>query len=670
MMATRITASIVASDTQYDEKAPFTTYTIAVHAWQNGASPQTARSWTLSRRYSQFRQLREALLANADARRGALVRRLPFPPRRLLDTHKTATISERRTKLGQFLHALVEADYGPSSAPPLAVSYFLEVANHCPVALSGAPRDADDCESVSSATAGTPPVPPPPPPAATPIPLTSVLWGGGTLSLLACGCDGDAPRPAREDGASSAVAGRRARRRFDGARDPHETGGANADAVSLSDFVLLKVIGQGSFGRVYLVRLKEPSRTPRRSHSLPPEDTGCERGKAAAPRAAVSAREPRSRFVRMGLRAASAHAREPIFAMKVLDKANVIARRQGEHARAERRILGAVRHPFIVALRFAFQSERKLFLVTDFCRGGELFFHLKRMRRFAEPVARFYAAELILALEHLHEHGVVYRDLKPENVLLDDGGHVQLTDFGLSKDHLRAATPASEKRLALTFCGTPEYLAPEMLLARHARAQATAAESGNAAVPIATPAAPDATPPPPQGGYTCAVDWWSLGIVLYEMLVGAPPFVDRDFEKMCSKILSKPLRFPRRLRLSPAARAAVAALLERDPMRRLGAAAREPQPAGSATSVRAAAFFAGLDWDALLARRVAPPFVPPTGDRTDDTRNIDRQFTRLNVDDIRCEDPDGPTHEGVEVSANEFDDFGFVDATFAEAHAG
>ena len=108
MMATRITASIVASDTQYDEKAPFTTYTIAVHAWQNGASPQTARSWTLSRRYSQFRQLREALLANADARRGALVRRLPFPPRRLLDTHKTATISERRTKLGQFLLAQIK----------------------------------------------------------------------------------------------------------------------------------------------------------------------------------------------------------------------------------------------------------------------------------------------------------------------------------------------------------------------------------------------------------------------------------------------------------------------------------------------------------------------------------------------------------------------------------
>ena len=107
-MTTRIIANIVASDTQYDEKAPFTTYTIAVQAYESGGSPQTARSWTLSRRYSQFRQLRAALLADADARRGALVRRLPFPPRRLLDTHTSATISERRAKLGEFLHALVE----------------------------------------------------------------------------------------------------------------------------------------------------------------------------------------------------------------------------------------------------------------------------------------------------------------------------------------------------------------------------------------------------------------------------------------------------------------------------------------------------------------------------------------------------------------------------------
>jgi serine/threonine protein kinase len=120
--------------------------------------------------------------------------------------------------------------------------------------------------------------------------------------------------------------------------------------------------------------------------------------------------------------------------MKVLKKSEVVRRRQVEHTKTERRIMGGIDHPFVVALRFAFQTADKLYMVTDYCRGGELFFHLKRFRTFPEPMVRFFAAELVCALGHLHSINVVYRDLKPENVLLDAEGHVHITDFGLSRD--------------------------------------------------------------------------------------------------------------------------------------------------------------------------------------------------------------------------------------------
>lgn len=173
--------------------------------------------------------------------------------------------------------------------------------------------------------------------------------------------------------------------------------------VGPDDFELLKVLGKGSFGKVFLVRMLLTGQ---------------------------------------------------VYAMKVLKKSDVVRRRQVEHTKAERRIMGAIDHPFIVSLRFAFASADKLFLVTDYCRGGELFFHLKKFRTFPEAMVRFFAAELVCALGHLHSLDVVYRDLKPENVLLDAAGHVHLTDFGLSKDEV------SDPRGATTFCGTPEYLAP------------------------------------------------------------------------------------------------------------------------------------------------------------------------------------------------------------------
>lgn len=186
-----------------------------------------------------------------------------------------------------------------------------------------------------------------------------------------------------------------------------------------------------------------------------------------------------------------------VYAMKVLKKADVIKRHQVEHTMTERMIMSTISHPFILCLRYAFHTPTKLYMVTDYCSGGELFFHLKKLRRFTEGMMRFYSAQIALALDHLHRHMVIYRDLKPENVLLDSSGNVKLTDFGLSKKVTSFALGTAESSAA-TFCGTPEYLSPEMILHR---------KSGC--------------------GYGKEVDYWSLGIVCFELLTGWPPYYDR-----------------------------------------------------------------------------------------------------------------------------------------------
>jgi serum/glucocorticoid-regulated kinase 2 len=141
--------------------------------------------------------------------------------------------------------------------------------------------------------------------------------------------------------------------------------------------------------------------------------------------------------------------------MKILKKAHLVKRRQIERTRTERKVLSVVNHPFIMKLHYAFQTPDKLYLILDYCPGGELFFHLSRFRRFPERVARFYAAELLLAIGHLHKRGIIYRDLKPENVLLDAEGHVKLGDFGLAKAGIQHPYEG-----ATSMCGTPEYMAP------------------------------------------------------------------------------------------------------------------------------------------------------------------------------------------------------------------
>ncbi|KAF0719309.1 Aste57867_1122 [Aphanomyces stellatus] len=318
---------------------------------------------------------------------------------------------------------------------------------------------------------------------------------------------------------------------------------------SVDDFEVLKVLGKGSFGKVYLVRRKDM---------------------------AVPA----------------------IFAMKVLKKRELIQRHQVDHTMTERDVMSALDHPFIVTLRVAFQTRERLFMVSDFCVGGEIFFHLKKFRAFSETMVRFYAAELVAALGHLHSKHIVYRDLKPENVLLDADGHVRITDFGLAKRHVHALTGAR------TFCGTPEYLAPEMLVARKRK-----------------------------GVYGYAVDWWSLGTLLYEMLTGWPPFFDKDVQKMCDNILHQPLAFPSRFGLSAHAKSLIRGLLERDPAKRLDEA-----------GLRAHPFFGPIDWAALEAKQVRPPFKPRVTSATD-LQNFDKEFTKgcvtaLTDDDVAAADDD------------------------------
>lgn len=271
-----------------------------------------------------------------------------------------------------------------------------------------------------------------------------------------------------------------------------------------------------------------------------------------------------------------------LYALKTLRKEVLIKRNQIDHTKTERSVLQTVEHPFIVTLRYAWQTRDKLYLVTDYAPGGELFFWLKRDRVFSQSRVRLYAAELVLALEHLHDNDIVYRDLKPENILLDGDGHILLTDFGLSKEAVRGFGAEGGTS---TFCGTPEYLAPEIL---------------------------------ENTGHGKAVDWWSLATLLYEMCAGLPPFYDEHIETMYEKIMTAELVFPRHF--LPETRALLTRMLERDYRKRLGY--------NGAAEIKAHPFFAGLDWDAVREKRVEPMFRPPLPATETDTPNFEDEFTR------------------------------------------
>eukprot|EP00501_MAST-03F_sp_TOSAG23-6_P002418 GSMAST32.ASY1.ANO1.2527.1 assembled CDS len=235
--------------------------------------------------------------------------------------------------------------------------------------------------------------------------------------------------------------------------------------------------------------------------------------------------------------------------------------------------------PFLMKLHYAFQTETKLYFVMDYLPGGELFFHLKNEHKLDESRARFYAAEIALGIGHLHSKNIIYRDLKPENILLDRDGHIRMTDFGLSKGNMTSGATT------MTFCGTPEYLAPEIVKGKP---------------------------------HDKEVDWWSLGILIYEMLAGVPPFYSDNVHLMYRLIETSPVRFPPRM--SNTIRDLITKLLHRDPRKRLGCQR-------DLDEIKCHPWFAGLDWEKLTARKLSPPFKPAVKGEAD-ISNVDRCFTQ------------------------------------------
>ncbi|KAI0454903.1 kinase-like domain-containing protein [Xylaria acuta] len=301
---------------------------------------------------------------------------------------------------------------------------------------------------------------------------------------------------------------------------------SEARKLSPGDFELLKVIGKGSFGKVMQVQKKDTNR---------------------------------------------------VYAMKSVRKEKIITRNEVAHTLAERSVLAQVNNPFIVPLKYTFQSPEKLYFILAFINGGELFHHLSEAGRFSVDRSRFYAAELLCALECLHGFNVIYRDLKPENILLDYEGHIALCDFGLCKLEMKDEDHTD------TFCGTPEYLAPEILRGL---------------------------------AYNKSVDWWTLGVLIWEMLTGLPPFYHRSIDEMYRRIMSEPLAFPGCV---PAvAKDLLTKLLDRDPAKRLGA--------NGSVEIKSHPFFEGINWGMVLQRKYKPAFKPNVAD-AHDTTNFDTQFT-------------------------------------------
>uniref|UniRef100_A0A1A9WHS5 non-specific serine/threonine protein kinase n=1 Tax=Glossina brevipalpis TaxID=37001 RepID=A0A1A9WHS5_9MUSC len=311
------------------------------------------------------------------------------------------------------------------------------------------------------------------------------------------------------------------------------------EKVKSSDFKFLRVLGEGGYGKVYLVRKK------------------------------------------------GGNDNNKLYAMKVLKKAAVRTKKLAEYIASERQILEIVdKSPFVVGLHYAFQTPYDLCLVLDYVSGGDLFMHLCNAKRFSNANVKFYIAELVLALEHLHKLNIIHRDIKLENILLDKQGHIVLTDFGLSK----IFSFESDNRTN-SFCGTLEYMAPEIMRND-------------------------------PNGYDVVVDWWSVGVVTYELLTGVSPFVvikkKNSLSDILKRIENKNLIFPRVL--CKTAKDFIIKMLEKDPKKRLGCNKKY-----ASDDIKKHPFFRGINWDQLKNKNGKVPFKP-TLNGNENTQNFNENF--------------------------------------------
>ncbi|KAL5265469.1 hypothetical protein ACHWQZ_G006249 [Mnemiopsis leidyi] len=318
--------------------------------------------------------------------------------------------------------------------------------------------------------------------------------------------------------------------------------GVDGERVGPNCFELMTILGQGSFGKVFLVRKRG----------------GVDNG--------------------------------VLYAMKVLKKASLKVRDR-VRTKMERDILAQIKHPFIVDLKYAFQTEGKLYLILQFLRGGDLFGRLSKEVMFTEEDVKYYLAEICLALGHLHKLGIIYRDLKPENILLDVDGHIKLTDFGLCKEGLEKG----DEDKTFSFCGTVEYMAPEVVSRK---------------------------------GHGTTADWWSFGVLMFEMLTGALPFQASNRKDTMHLILKAKLGMPQFL--SSKAQSLLRAVFKRNPNNRLG------KPPLDYIEIKNHDFFATIDFDRLEQKALKPPFRPTIG--TNELHYFDSEFT----DKIPSDSPSAP----------------------------
>ena len=325
--------------------------------------------------------------------------------------------------------------------------------------------------------------------------------------------------------------------------------------VTLNDFKLLKVLGRGTFGKVVLVQYKLTKK---------------------------------------------------YYAMKIMKKDVILESGQVTNTLLEKNILQNLNYQFLVGMDFCFQTQERIYFVMNFIRGGELFKHLLNCKFFPEEKAKFYSAIIGLALEYLHTHGIVYRDIKPDNILIDEDGYLKLADFGMAK-------MLKDQEKAFSLCGTPEYFSPEIIT---------------------------------REGHNKAADWWSYGILLYEMLFGIPPFYSKNTEKMFDLITKAELKFPKKINVSEDAKDLIKKLLIKNQDLRLGSE-------GGFETIKKHSFFKGFDFKALEEKKLEAPFIPVLRGSMD-LSNFDSKYTS---EDIAISESSPNTLEFIKNNQEQFEDF-------------